>query len=132
MLTRGQTINGPLCPKKPWDQITISGIVDSAFRFAVEEHSTFTSLLNGLPITLAILEHRNITRTLPKSQHPRGLKKAGNLLKTKAAIPKNGGLYTNPVTQVEMLWITPRWPQGDIVQVDHARLSSSIGLKHKN
>jgi hypothetical protein len=62
----------------------------------------------------------------------RGLSKAENLLNTKAAIFGNGGFYAGPRTQVEMLLITPRSPQGDIVQVDHACLSGPIDLKHKD
>jgi len=45
---------------------------------------------------------------------------------------KNGGFYTGPRAEAEMLWITLRSTQGDIVQVDHACLSGPIDLKHKD
>ena len=85
------------------------------------------------PLHLAILKHSNLTKTLPGNQQFRGLEKAEKLLKTKSRHSfGNGGFYTGPRTQVEILWITPRSPQGDIVQVDYACLSRLIGHELEN
>lgn len=135
MLTRWQTINGPLCPKKPGDQATISWMIDSALKVSIERASLlthdYTSPLNSLctPCYITPQEHYH---SLTKGSAPAGLDESRKpTQRQKPPFPSMAAFMLAKGPGRKLL-ITRRWPQGDIVQVDHAHLPRLIGLKGEN
>lgn len=80
----------------------------------------------------AYIRPRKPYRSLTKASRFQDLIKSKTCSKQKAAILGNGGFHIGPRAEAKTLWITLFSAQGDIVEVDHARLSRPAGLKCEN